>query len=192
MAPYVPCWCLSGKKWKFCHKDRASAKPIHVGKFLRDMHLETTKGYCAHPFAGPGCGKSILAHTIQRRGGLSEVAESGHVYSIKEAAHRMFDNNGEFIPHKVGCRSASTFAGFCGEHDTKMFSPIENRTPNLTKDNIFLYSFRAIAYEQFFKRAAYECIDLQRQLDCGKPFFFAGKYPNVLAYAKNWPRNWNF
>lgn len=170
MEPYVPCWCLSGKKWKFCHKGRESRKPVPIGKLFNEMHLATVKGYCAHPLAGSNCGKVINSHTIQRRGGLSEIAENGHVYSVKEGGSRILENDGKIVPHKIGCRSASTFAGFCGVHDTKMFAPIETRVPELTKENIFLFSFRAVAYEQFFKRAAYDCLDVQRQADYGKPF----------------------
>ena len=28
MAPYKPCWCGSGKKWKWCHKDQESMAPV--------------------------------------------------------------------------------------------------------------------------------------------------------------------
>lgn len=184
MDPYVPCWCLSGKKWKFCHKGRDLANPIPIGKLINDMRLATIKGYCTHPLAGSKCGKVINSHTIQRRGGLSEIAEDGHVYSVKEGGNRIFENDGKIIPHKVGCRSASTFAGFCGAHDAKMFAPIEAHAPSQTKENIFLFSFRAVAYEQFFKRSAYAHLDVQRQADYGKPFFEQLLIQEYLHYYK--------
>ncbi|MBL8299960.1 MAG: hypothetical protein JNN30_16595 [Rhodanobacteraceae bacterium] len=172
MEPYVPCWCQSGKKWKFCHKGRASQKPLELGKLLHEMHLATVKGYCAHPLAGPDCGKVIAAHTIQRRGGLSKIAEAGHVLSVKEGGRKVADNNGVIIPHRIGARSASTFAGFCGIHDDKMFAPVEKGVADVEKISIFLFSFRAVAYEQFYKRCAMAYLEPQRKLDFGRPFHF--------------------
>jgi hypothetical protein len=170
MDPYEPCWCLSGKKWKFCHKDRHKLTPIPIGKMMHDMHVAATRGYCAHPAGGGSCGKAINAHTIQRRGGLSEIAEDGHVYSVKEGAGKLFETGGVLLPHRIGSRSASTFAGFCGRHDREMFAPIETGTPTLSRENAFLFSFRALAYEQFHKRVATNVLTIQKQLDFGAPF----------------------
>jgi hypothetical protein len=51
-----------------------------------------------------------------------------------------------------------------------MFAPIETSEPGLSKENLFLFSFRAVAYEQFFKRSAHTSLDVQRQADIGQPF----------------------
>lgn len=185
MAPYVPCWCLSGKKWKFCHKGRESKNPPPIGKIINEMRLSASNRYCAHPLAGLECGKIIDAHTIQRRGSLSEIAEDGHVYSVCEGAKRSVETSGIIIPRRVGYRSASTFAGLCDIHDVRMFAPIESRFPTLTKENVFLFSFRAIAYEQFSKRAAIEFIDVQRQLDSGMSFAEQAVFQENLHWYKN-------
>ena len=170
MQPYVPCWCRSGKKWKFCHKGRESMKAVPIGRLFNEMRVSTIKSYCSHPLAGPSCGKLIRSHTIQRRGGLSEIAELGHVYSVKEGSARVLENSGVVTPQRIGYRSASTFAGFCGVHDREMFAPIETRVPEQTKQNIFLFSFRAIAYEEFSKSWAHNCVAIQRQADFGTSF----------------------
>jgi SEC-C motif len=77
-----PCWCLSGRKWKDCHREREFQKPINVFQVSQMMYEEFAKGYCLHPEASPEtCSKIINAHTIQRNGGLSAIAELNHVLS---------------------------------------------------------------------------------------------------------------
>lgn len=170
MEPYVPCWCMSGKKWKFCHKHRESKEPVPLGRIFHDMHRFASKGYCSHPLANTGCGKVINAHTIQRQGGLSRIAEDGHVYSVKEGFRKSIENEGPLELYRIGARNASTFAGFCGVHDAELFAPVERKAATLNRESIFLLSFRAVAYEKFHKQISISSIEAQRQLDYGQPF----------------------
>jgi|SRR6516225_1143391 len=79
------CWCLSGKKWKVCHRDRDKQTPINVFQLLDELRDEFAKGYCLHPDADPDtCAAIVNAHTIQKRGGLAAIAESNHVFSVKQ------------------------------------------------------------------------------------------------------------
>lgn len=171
MEPYVPCWCLSGKKWKFCHKDRDKREAIPIGRLFDDMSRTKIRTYCAHPKGGEDCGKVIGSHSIQRNGGLSAIAEQGHVYSLKAGATNIVRQVGRTDPVKIGCGAASTFAGFCGRHDSEMFAPIEQREPGQTKDTFFLFAFRAISYELFQRELALAAIEVQRQADCSLPFY---------------------
>ena len=172
MPRNAPCWCGSGKKWKKCHRDRESQRPVTPGEQLSRLHLEFQKGYCSHPQASPAnCGQRIIrAHTVQRRGGIAAIAENGHVISAKTGAQDLIRNHGAFVPRRVGVHSASTFMGFCGTHDNSMFQPVETHSVLLTPESCFILGFRAISYELFSKKAALRSVETMRELDRGKPF----------------------
>jgi hypothetical protein len=166
------CWCGSNKKWKHCHKDREDQTPGPILQHVHELREKLREGRCVHPDAGSGAcsGEAISAHTIQRNGGLSAIAELGHVISIKTAFEDLHKNSGAFIPRLVGVRSASTFRGFCNLHDTTMFSPVEAGEKRLNSENCFLLSFRALAYELVIKQAAIDSLPLLRDNDKGRPF----------------------
>ena len=191
MQRNAPCWCGSGKKWKHCHRDRESQSPIELGEGLSRLYREFQKGYCSHPQAGPdNCGHRIVrAHTVQLRGGLAAIAESGHVVSAKTGARDLFKNGGVFRPRKVGVRSASTFMGFCDTHDNAMFRPVETGSVLLTPESCFLLGFRPISYELFSKRAALRSVNIQRELDRGKPFDYqCGLQQSLHVYEEGTKR----
>lgn len=166
------CWCGSGKKWKKCHRDRDQQKAEPIGKLVNEMRIEMAKGYCLHPDASPSsCSSRVIqAHTVQRKGGLNAIAENGHVISPKRGFEDIFKNDGEIIPREHGIRDASTFMGFCGFHDDRMFKPIEQKPLSLNQQTAFLLSFRALAYEFFSKEAALRTVEIQRAMDKGKSF----------------------
>ena len=172
MEPYVQCWCGSGKKWKWCHKHRDRKPLINIGEQINQMRNEFVKGYCSHPDASPDTcsGRIVRAHTVQRRGGLSAIAENGHVISAMSAGQDIFKHDGEFVPREVGIRGASTFMGFCNLHDTILFRPLERVSVTLTPENCFLLSLRAIAYEHFTKQTQLRSSEILRNMDVGTPF----------------------
>ena len=172
MGANEPCWCLSGKKWKRCHKDREQQPPVNNFEQSAAIRTESAKGYCSHPAASEStCSKRIVrAHTVQKRGGLEAIAEKGHVVSTKSAFENLSQNDGELKPSEVGVRGASTFMGFCNRHDTEMFRSIETGVPTLRTETMFLLSFRALAYELFAKRTFIRIIEILRESDKGKPF----------------------
>ncbi|WP_416739225.1 hypothetical protein ACM1ZW_20765 [Pseudomonas sp. NFX71] len=182
MSPYKPCWCGSDKKWKWCHKDRDKRPRIKIGRLLSDMREQFSQGYCSHPDAGPeSCSQKIIrAHTIQRRGGLAEITEEGHVMSVKAGVEDIFENEGRTAPKLDGVRGASTFNGFCGFHDTALFRPVEVGGTTLSLESVFLLTFRAIAYELFTKRAALRGVPIQREMDSGAPFPIQAAIQNEL------------
>ena len=173
--PYALCWCGSGKKWKWCHKDRDKQSADPMGARIHAMKQEVTKeGYCLHPDAEPGiCGDRIIkAHTVQRKGGLAAITENGHVISAKQGFQDISKNNGKIIPREVSAREASTFMGFCNRHDDEMFKSVETGLPVLNQESIFLLSFRALSYEILMKQFALRCMPFQRENDKGRPFEF--------------------
>ena len=166
------CWCGSGRKWKRCHLDRESRPPPIPGEQTSRLYREFQKGYCSHPDASPdNCSDKIVrAHTVQRRGGIAAIAESGHVISVKSAMQDLVKNDGAFVPRKIGGRRASTFMGFCAKHDNAMFQPVEKQSFTLSPQSCFLLGFRALSNELFSKRAELRAMQGMRELDSGKPF----------------------
>src|SRR5687767_7432592 len=69
------CWCGSGLKWKKCHRNREKQEPVPVGVQVHERRQEMTKGYCLHPAASKdACSpKIVMAHTVQRNGGLTQI-----------------------------------------------------------------------------------------------------------------------
>lgn len=166
------CWCGSNKKWKRCHKDRDKQTPVPVSQHVHELRKRLMLGRCMHPAAVSGAcgGGPIRAHTIQRNGGLSGIAEAGHVLSVVAAFEDLHKNRGALVPPLIGVGSASTFSGFCNYHDTTMFRPVEVRTRELSGENCFLLSFRALAYEFVMKEAAIAALPLMRENDRGRPY----------------------
>jgi hypothetical protein len=172
MAPYAPCWCISGRKFKFCHYRRDREKPITIFEHERKMLVEFRRGYCSHPDAGTACSPKITdAHTVQRRGGLAAIAEASHVLTIKPTMQTLIEHEGVPSPRPIGIGRASVFPGFCNAHDSATFKPIEGQDIALDQSAAFLFAYRTIAYERFTKAAALKTAEIQREMDRGQPFW---------------------
>lgn len=145
---------------------------MHIGALINEFRKESIKGYCSHPQASKHtCSRRIIrSHTIQRRGGLTAIAENGHVISPKLGFEDIFKNEGKIIPREHGVKGASTFMGFCEFHDSSMFRPVESGAAVINVETAFLLSFRALSYELFTKRSAIRAVEVQREMDRGKPF----------------------
>eukprot|EP01041_Mallomonas_annulata_P026596 gene26596-47956_t len=183
-----PCWCGSGKKYKKCHLTRATEEPHPIGRLIADLHSKISQKKCMHPDAGNEyCSSKIIdAHTIQKKGPLKAIAdESSHVFCFGR------DANGDDVILRLGWQKASTFKGFCGEHDKKFFSPIEDSTYCGSKEQSYIAGYRAVALEYFKKisvakglpflnqnldrgMGAYEQFILQSELNVLKQGFFKG------------------
>src|SRR5690606_6181802 len=126
---------------------------VPIGLLMNEMHDHQKEGMCLHPEASEvTCSTRIIrAHTIQKAGGLSAIAEKGHVISGKGGFENIFKNSGEIVPREIGIGPASTFMGFCSFHDNSLFEPIENHGFRLNAESAFLLAFRALAYEYLTK-----------------------------------------
>ena len=182
MGPNEPCWCQSGRKWKKCHKDRDTLPRSNLFELRANLEETFRKGYCSHPESPDACsGKIIRSHTIQRSGGLSAIAEDGHVMSARGANSNLHKTKGKLAPQKTGIKSASTYNGFCGPHDTSLFRPIEAGVVSLTPNTAFLSLFRAVAYEHFAKRAELAFSDEMRKADAGRSLYEQADWQNYVA-----------
>lgn len=153
MGANEPCWCASGKKYKKCHKNRHSQKRVNPHELEREAFRLFRKEVCSHPDASQEqCDKIIKFHTISKSAALRTIAENGHVYSGKARLGNLA-RTGKLVPGKIGINQASTFFGFCAKHDNATFDSIDRGDIAFDAQNIFLLSYRAVAYEAHHKAA---------------------------------------
>ena len=105
------------------------------------------KPACLHPEAPEGCSGGIVsAHSIQLNGGLTKIAENGHVFTPVVSVE-------PYVSAQLrGINRASTFKGFCKLHDNRLFAPIEDRKLKLNRRSAFLLAYRGISREVHLKR----------------------------------------
>jgi len=103
--------------------------------------------------------RAIKAHSIQNATVLDLLARDGHVKMIVRDAKKesLTIDFGD-----VGRNEAYTFAGFCSNHDSSLFAPIDNFAFNpKNEEQLFLIAYRAVA------RELYACMDGAIKLQTG-------------------------
>ncbi|AWM92342.1 hypothetical protein DJ564_16715 [Pseudomonas sp. 31-12] len=118
------------------------------------MKQQSRKGRCLHFSDGLQCNEIISAHSIQKRGQLGLIAESGHVYRLNADLSTLKETEGKPLPKKIGVNRASTFPGMCKQHDNKLFSPIDDHPLAIDHHQVALYAYRSICREYFVKENA--------------------------------------
>lgn len=118
------------------------------------MKQQSKKGRCLHFLDGIRCNEIISAHSIQKKGQLSLIAESGHVYRLNSDLSTLKETDGRPLPKKIGVNRASTFPGMCKQHDNKLFSPIDDNPLAFNHQQVGLYAYRSICREYFVKENA--------------------------------------
>ena len=131
--------------------------------YISGMKKLSRKGRCLHYDAGNRCAKIIDAHSIQKNGVLSLIAEVGKVYTISKNFSDIIRNHGGLSFTKQGINTVSTFRGFCSEHDNQLFEPIDKCELIPTKQQILLYSFRALCREIFVKKNVLTLMEEQKE-----------------------------
>ena len=166
-----PCWCGSGKKFKRCHLNRESEKPIDRWEADREFRKAFAAKTCLAPEGWrSNCSKTVArAHTVPRAGSLRHIAREGHVYSFVPSLENLKEHHGVCVPELRGIRLASTFTGFCRKHDDTIFAAIEKRPFSATPEQCFLLGYRAQAREIYTKLAAASLAEFRRSMDRGKP-----------------------
>lgn len=160
-----PCWCGSRRKYKQCHLQLDKETLPSLEEIRLAVRKTYGKEYCLHPEASKSaCSSEIVrAHTIQRNGGLTRIARSGHVYRFEKDWHVLeYDSDDNELPQPilVGCKRASTFTGFCGFHDNSTFAPIEKYPFQSNPQHTFLLGYRAVCMNLFFRQAQLESLPL--------------------------------
>lgn len=173
------------------------------GFWVFHKNLEALVSYEACFHADKNCKNGIVkAHSIQKNKILSKIAINGNVLY-----YRPIIKDGRFIKvefDECGKRGATTFMGFCTEHDQKIFKPIEDNNDYIkgNKQQEFLFAYRACAKMWFEIRnnvvKAEKVLELFRNKDVNtidqlfKPFnvnqedktLVSGDYENMYKQNK--------
>jgi len=90
-----------------------------------------------------GCDKKSIekSHTIQKSGSIKELAESDHILTPNFNIE-----TGEMEMQSVGVKIASTFPGYCIEHES-LFSEFENEKDYKTGEHMGLQLYRTVCRE---------------------------------------------
>jgi hypothetical protein len=89
---------------------------------------------------------AIRAHSVQNAAVMDLLHRNGHVKLL--TANRRNADRFELIWSDIGRNLATTFEGFCSEHDTALFAPIDTGPFDpADRERLFLYAYRAIARE---------------------------------------------
>jgi hypothetical protein len=107
-----------------CRKKQKLLNIWEVAKEHRELF--STKHCLAPDPMKVNCSGSIIrAHTVPKSGSLRQIARDGHVYSFIPSLENLIKYQGRLHPELVGINKASTFTGFCSEHDNTIFSKVE-------------------------------------------------------------------
>ena len=112
-------------------------KVLHASRHRRFKGWKRS-GTCVYP----GCTRVSIprSHTLQRNGPLALIAEKGHVVGPA------IGPNGTIRVDKVGINLASTFAGFCEEHE-KTFADFEEVGEISQEQHVAKQAFRTVCRE---------------------------------------------
>jgi hypothetical protein len=118
--------------------------------------------FCLHPDAPAECsGAPIEAHSVSKQATLRLLASDGHVYEPSPSPDPAMQ--------LVGINKASTFRGFCGKHDTDLFSQIDNEPFSASPEQCFLHGYRALSLKTLRETAATASLPAIHQHESGAP-----------------------
>jgi hypothetical protein len=114
----------------------------------------------------------IRSHSIQRNGSLDSISENGHVYQFGpgRAPVPLWE-----FPTRISIRKASTFPGFCQEHDRSIFEGLEKSFDSRNLGHLTALFYRAVCIEfqkKQFSLHSFRTLEDQVSED-RKPFFQA-------------------
>ena len=164
-----PCWCGSGLKYKNCHLDRAEQPRLRGFEAVQILDEAYSHESCSCPPAWTAqcSGQIVKAHSISKNAGLSAIAESGHVYEPKPDFSKMIHKN-DFDGKFVGVNRASTFTGFCGNHDQSIFRPPDTQEFDGSLQLTFLAAYRTMCRDRFAKIGQINTFHGARSTDKGR------------------------
>lgn len=159
------CPCGSGKKYKnCCLKDNIDPFLKRTEEFTtlyKKLRKEAHFKECIHPNKSECSEKIVSAHSIQSSKILKKISDDGKLYMPCPKPDLSADGMYEY-----GKKEASVFTGFCGYHDKTVFQPIEDVDFSKTKEQIFLYTYRAFALEYHKKQ---EAVNLEQNFNTINP-----------------------
>jgi len=162
------CWCHSGEIYENCHLNKSMGRILSAGEIRDEISkIFRNKKFCCASFDTDNCKLPIKgAHTIQRARVLDSLSKEGHVGTFYQN-HNGYEAQKDF---RSGIKKeASIFYGFCDFHDTNLFREIEVEEFEISSENCWASSYRAVCHEFYQKNAAKEAVLWQQQyIDQGR------------------------
>lgn len=129
-------------------KIKNQEKTIDFNKTMSNLIKGTKVSECLW---NEECSKEIInSHSIQNNRFLSKISINGDLYRLGHGVSE--DNSLIWNFENIGRKSFSTFKGFCGKHDNELFKSIEIKEYEGSKEQHFLFAFRALAKEYHAKK----------------------------------------
>ncbi|MGU8717347.1 hypothetical protein ACV3RB_13405 [Clostridium perfringens] len=110
---------------------------------------------------------SIKSHSYPKSF-LKKISKNKEIFciDIRKAIASILDNDFEDFITKSSVKESGVLPLFCNEHDTKVFSRIENLNKNIDIETyLFLYSYRFFIYDYFIDKYVRKSIDSKHELD---------------------------
>ncbi|WGE57159.1 cytoplasmic protein [Actinobacillus equuli] len=124
------------------------------GKIEKNFKQRFKRKCCsAKGLFGIECSNKIIeSHTISKSSSLKSIMNKDNkVYGLDLSFHGLTKNNGFLSIKEFGINEASTFLGFCSNHDKELFSIFEDKPFIPTKEQLCLLSFRSLCREIYGK-----------------------------------------
>ena len=155
------CPCGSGLKYKKCCLNKSEKQKMAeaITYSLENIKRESRIKQCLHPNKKECSSKIIKAHAIQNNRILNKIAVDGMLITLDGMEFNMFQTF-----DKKGRGVATTFTGFCQYHDKFLFQEIEDKDFIGTQKQIFLMTYRTLAWHFHKKQEeAYSaCIQIEK------------------------------
>jgi len=130
--------------------------PAAAAEIIKQFKKRYSSKVCLAP--QKNCEGSIVsAHTLSLSSMLRPLSRDGKVYALKpNIPPAPGQQPVEFALRSL--RETSVFYGFCAKHDKALFSPIEDKEFVCSPEQLFIFSYRAVARETYLKRKQAEGI----------------------------------
>ncbi|MBI3408743.1 MAG: hypothetical protein HY040_10340 [Planctomycetes bacterium] len=158
--------------------DKISAEGQVAGKKIGEFHerVRTMGRFLEKPFLGclfgvEDCaGNPIRSHTLSESWLRRLADDGGHVLQFVLAVEDAGKRPVGFKPKVVGVGEATTFPGFCQEHDDSLFACVEKEAFVASPRQLACLVYRSVCQEICVKHQMLKC-----NLPANSPDFFAEK-----------------
>ena len=137
---------------------------INLAEYFAMRKEIREKGCCLY-YQTKDCDEMIEAHSIQRSGVLSLIAQDNEVLVPSINYSDLKKNKGRITFRSRPITQVSTFRGFCKRHDNQIFQPIDDQFLLPTGEQAMLYAYRSLGREISAKRDALENYETQIKKD---------------------------
>ena len=121
-----------------------SKNKILFNKRMSAFNKKANVKQCLHPNKSDCSKKIIHAHTIQNNRYLSQIVSHVNGENVLiQIKDLVIEGDGIHIKYQ-GRSKATTFRGFCSNHDSILFEKVEKHKFTHSREQIFLLSYRAL------------------------------------------------